>query len=93
MLRLMAGMIKIDTERCKGCGLCLSVCPNGAIVISKKSNKTGYFPAEAKNCDCTGCAACAVICPDAVIEVYRESRIVAVEHDREKKVKVTEERV
>jgi 2-oxoglutarate ferredoxin oxidoreductase subunit delta len=71
----MAGKIIINTERCKGCGLCVTVCPKGGIVISKQSNKTGYFPAQPSNADCTGCAVCAIICPDAAIEVYREHNI------------------
>lgn len=84
----MAGRIIINIERCKGCGLCVAVCPKGGITISKKSNKSGYFPAEpvpsevegATNSDsfdklatsCTGCAVCALVCPDAAIEVFRE---------------------
>jgi 2-oxoglutarate ferredoxin oxidoreductase subunit delta len=72
----MAGKIIINTERCKGCGLCVTVCPKGCIVISKQSNKSGYFPAEANNTDCTGCAVCAIICPDVAIEVYREDNII-----------------
>ena len=72
----MAGKIIIDTERCKGCGLCVVVCLKNCIVISTQSNKTGYFPAQVSNSDCTGCAMCAVICPDAIIEVYRDNTIV-----------------
>jgi 2-oxoglutarate ferredoxin oxidoreductase subunit delta len=68
----MAGKIVIHTERCKGCGLCVTVCPRNSIVISKRSNKSGYFPAETANSDCIGCAMCGIICPDAVIEVYRD---------------------
>jgi 2-oxoglutarate ferredoxin oxidoreductase subunit delta len=73
----MAGKITIDFERCKGCGLCVTVCPRDSIVISKRSNKNGYFPAQTANCDCTGCAMCALICPEAVIRVYRDAGIVA----------------
>jgi len=75
----MAGKVIIDTERCKGCGLCVPVCPKGILVISKRSNKHGYFPAETDNVGCTGCAACAVICPDAAIEVHRDEATQVVE--------------
>ena len=72
----MSSKITIDIERCKGCELCVVVCPKSCITISKRSNKKGYFPAQADNSDCTGCAMCAIICPDAAIEVYRDSRSV-----------------
>jgi len=69
----MAGKIVIDTERCKGCGLCVAVCPKGSIVICEKSNKKGYFPAQQAKDECTGCALCALVCPDAAIEVCRDN--------------------
>jgi len=88
----MAGEIIIDTERCKGCGLCVAVCPKNCIVISKCSNKNGYFPAQATNRGCTGCAMCAIICPEAIIEVYRDDNVVAVESSKKDKPSLIKEK-
>ncbi len=68
----MAGKIKINSERCKGCGLCIVVCPKKGIAVCKKSNRNGYFSAQWVEVDCTGCAMCAIVCPEAVIEVERD---------------------
>jgi 2-oxoglutarate ferredoxin oxidoreductase subunit delta len=81
----MAGKITIDTQRCKGCGLCVVVCPTHGIVISTTSNKIGYFPAEANNTDCTSCCFCAIICPDAAIKVFRENKTVAAKSNKKGK--------
>jgi 2-oxoglutarate ferredoxin oxidoreductase subunit delta len=79
----VSGKIKIDTEKCKGCGLCVEACPKNIIAISKHSNKNGYFPAEVVNIiDCFGCALCAIMCPDTAIEVYCNIDIVAVESEK-----------
>jgi 2-oxoglutarate ferredoxin oxidoreductase subunit delta len=71
----MAGKIIIDKERCKGCTLCVTVCPHNVITLSEKANSKGYFPAEATNPGCTGCANCAIVCPDCAIEVYRDGDV------------------
>ena len=68
----MAGKIVIDTERCKGCGLCVTICPQKSIVISEESNQNGYFPAQKTDAGCTGCAQCAIVCPEGIIEVCRD---------------------
>ena len=37
----------IDTEKCKGCGLCVSVCPLKIMEIDKSiTNKKGYHAAR-----------------------------------------------
>jgi 2-oxoglutarate ferredoxin oxidoreductase subunit delta len=69
----MAGKITIDTEKCKGCGLCVAVCPKSSIAICAKSNSKGYYPPYSVNGDCTGCCKCAVVCPEAAIEVQRDN--------------------
>ena len=71
------GTIKIDQDRCKGCVLCTTACPQEVIVMDNASlNAKGYHPALLADPDgkCTGCAICAVICPDACITVFRELR-------------------
>ena len=78
----MKGRIEVDKERCKGCGLCVNVCPKHQIEISDDLNTKGYYPAQfqeenvgdSEERQCTGCALCAVTCPDVAIEVYRETK-------------------
>jgi 2-oxoglutarate ferredoxin oxidoreductase subunit delta len=71
------GKIVIDRERCKGCHLCIDVCPSKRIEVDASLNKKGYPPARFKETvnegekGCTGCAQCATVCPDVAIEVYR----------------------
>ncbi len=71
----MKGSIKIQKERCKGCGYCVDACPAKALAISSRFNAIGYFPAMVSHRDrCTGCGVCATVCPDIAITVYRSRR-------------------
>lgn len=76
--------IKINTDKCKGCYLCVVNCPNNLIKISDKLNVKGVKPVKfmggkparlkpgsKQSGGCTGCAMCALICPECIIEVYR----------------------
>ena len=66
----MAFEYHIDVERCKGCGLCVSVCPKKVLEISDKINSMGYFPAyQARPEDCVRCAICCIMCPDVAISI------------------------
>ena len=62
--------VNFNTEKCKGCELCTTVCPNGLLVMSKHLNKKGYAVASITDQDkCIACYSCALICPDLVITI------------------------
>lgn len=66
----MIGHITIDTERCKGCTLCISYCPKKSIHLSDELNLKGYFVAAFdEHGECTVCGNCALMCPDVAIVV------------------------
>jgi 2-oxoglutarate ferredoxin oxidoreductase subunit delta len=62
-----------DENACKGCRLCISVCPSKVLKLDTgRVNALGYNPAILYNpAECSGCAACAKMCPDSVITVKR----------------------
>ena len=70
----MKGAIVVNTERCKGCRLCVVACPAGILELADKMvNRRGYrYVEQVKPDDCTGCTSCAIVCPDACITVYRK---------------------
>ncbi|MGN0214479.1 MAG: 4Fe-4S dicluster-binding protein [Muribaculaceae bacterium] len=67
------GAIKVNEERCKGCGICVAACPFNVIALQKiEVNNKGYHYVFMENAElCTGCTSCATVCPDSCIEVYR----------------------
>lgn len=67
------GIIVIDSQRCKGCGLCIWVCPKDHIRLSETEDVRGIRIACSNEKGCTGCTFCALVCPDLAIKVYRMS--------------------
>ena len=65
--------IIVDEHYCKGCGLCVDVCPRGIIALDpEKMTDKGYHPARLMDeSQCTACANCALMCPDVAITVER----------------------
>ncbi len=63
----------VNTEKCKGCALCVTACPKKIIRIRKDiRNRKGYYPAECTDeSKCTGCAMCFTMCPDCAVTVER----------------------
>lgn len=70
----MKAKMAINKERCKGCGLCVSVCPKKIMEIDKGyTNNKGYHPAHNKAIEeCIACGNCAITCPDAAITLEKE---------------------
>ncbi len=67
------GRVSFKEDICKGCGLCVSVCPVGILSLNtEKINVKGYHPSTVVDpSKCTACTNCAMICPDLVITVER----------------------
>lgn len=62
--------LTFNKDACKGCELCISLCPKHILNLDKVPNVKGYLPAGCiDEASCIGCASCAKICPDSVITI------------------------
>ena len=68
----MAKMI-VDEHFCKGCGLCVDVCPQHIVELDQtRITDKGYHPSHCIDQEkCIGCCSCALMCPDVAIKVWR----------------------
>ncbi len=72
MANKIQGFVEVENEVCKGCELCVIVCPKDCLVMGENVNGKGYHYVVFNNIEnCIGCADCAVVCPDAVLTVFR----------------------
>jgi 2-oxoglutarate ferredoxin oxidoreductase subunit delta len=58
------GLIRMDTNECKGCGLCIEGCPPKVIELTERLNHYGYRTATYRGSGCTGCGICFLVCPE-----------------------------
>jgi 2-oxoglutarate ferredoxin oxidoreductase subunit delta len=66
--------IRIFAEHCKGCGLCVLVCPHQNIRMSEDLNEHGHpFAVLVDPARCTYCGLCGRMCPDTAIEIQDSS--------------------
>ena len=60
----------IQSELCKGCGLCVYFCPTDTLELSEEINQKGYNIAKVQRPEnCISCNQCEVSCPDLAITV------------------------
>ena len=65
--------MQVQFERCKGCGLCVTVCPKKIVALQKeKRNEKGYFTAVCTDEDaCISFAMVSMIFPDCAITIQK----------------------
>lgn len=70
---MIMNYVKIAADECKGCRVCVNVCPNRCLMIGTKINKLGYQYAVFHGYDtCTACGLCFFSCPEpGAITVYQ----------------------
>jgi nitroreductase/Pyruvate/2-oxoacid:ferredoxin oxidoreductase delta subunit len=59
------GIITINHQQCKVCGLCVKVCPEGPLHIENRKLLVDY----SRGLGCVACGHCAAICPHGCITV------------------------
>ena len=57
--------IKIDPNKCDGCGICIYDCGANVILFTAKKDKVFPFG----NKQCVNCFLCELVCPEKAIEV------------------------
>ncbi|MHA2141514.1 MAG: 4Fe-4S dicluster domain-containing protein [Candidatus Thorarchaeota archaeon] len=68
-----AQKIVIDKEMCKGCHICISVCPHGVLEKAEVVDNRGYFlPVVIDLESCKVCSLCEMECPDFAIAVVSD---------------------
>ena len=91
------GAIVVDTEKCKGCGVCVVTCPTKVTGLAKEVNSKGQNYAYMANPEsCVGCTSCGLVCPDSAITVYKakaeaqQNELITLKHWCNGRIKVNE---
>ena len=65
---VVLGEVRIDHDKCKGCGLCVGCCPASALELAgeRKARKSRMVD---ESPFCMSCGDCAAICPEGAVEI------------------------
>jgi len=69
-VQIPRGQVYLIPERCKGCDICVELCPKDVLQVSINTNVKGYhYPeiAPGKENACVHCDFCTVVCPEFAI--------------------------
>lgn len=58
---------EINIKWCKGCGICVEMCPKGALGLDREGK--AYVANQEV---CVGCRLCELICPDMAIDMIEK---------------------
>jgi 2-oxoglutarate ferredoxin oxidoreductase subunit delta len=75
-IQLPEGQVYLIPERCKGCQLCIQLCPRQVLQDSEQTNSKGYHLPEVvpgKEHDCVHCQFCTMVCPEFAIFTLEEN--------------------
>jgi 2-oxoglutarate ferredoxin oxidoreductase subunit delta len=69
-VRVPQGQVYLIPERCKGCNICIELCPQEVLQVSNQTNAKGYHLPEiapSKERACVHCEFCSAVCPEFAI--------------------------
>ena len=65
--------VVVNASWCKGCYLCVSVCPREVLAIDSERWNGSFHAIYARQPErCTACRNCELFCPDLAIEVIED---------------------
>jgi 2-oxoglutarate ferredoxin oxidoreductase subunit delta len=67
--------LNINTEWCKGCGICVAFCPKQVLELNRQDKSE-----VARLNNCSACKMCELRCPDLAIEVFTTQKKRDTEH-------------
>lgn len=66
-------MVFVNENACKGCGICIAMCPVKILALSEDFNDMGVrYPRVLDQAKCVSCKNCMIYCPDFAMVVTED---------------------